>query len=89
MKKDIKNLAQLTFPTSYETTMGQSKVLTIYQNLHPVMKVEGPEDLLDVLIEVLEEEKQKLRDSGKNTQSVDDEDTEQPTRRNDDDTEQG
>jgi hypothetical protein len=60
IKKDFKNLAQLTFPTTYETTMGQNKVLTIYLNLQPAIKVEGPEDLLDVLKEVLEEEKEKF-----------------------------
>ena len=60
IKRDFKNLAQLTFPTTYETTMGQKKVLTIYHNLKPSMKVEGPEDLLDVFKEVLEEEKKKF-----------------------------
>ena len=60
VKREFKNLAQLTFPTSYEKTMGQKKVMTIYHNLQPAMKVEGPEDLLDVFKEVLEEEKQKF-----------------------------
>ncbi|MCD6396390.1 MAG: hypothetical protein J7L71_02535 [Spirochaetaceae bacterium] len=60
IKKEFRNLSQLTFPVSYETTMGQKTVLTIFQNLQPVMKVEGPKDLLDVLKEVLEEEKAKF-----------------------------
>ena len=58
VKREFRNLAQLTLPDSYELTMGQMKVLTIYRNLQPVMKIEGYEDLLDLLKEVLEEEKQ-------------------------------
>ncbi len=59
-KKQFKNLSQLTYPSSYETTISHKSVLTIFQNLQPVMKVEGPKDLLDVLKEVLEEEKAKF-----------------------------
>ncbi len=60
IKKEFRNLSQLTFPASYETTMSQKMVLPIFRNLQVVMKVEGPKDLLDVLKEVLEEEKSKF-----------------------------
>jgi len=60
IKRHFKNLSQLTYPSSYETTMSHKSVLTIFQNLQPVMKVEGPKDLLDILKEVLEEEKSKF-----------------------------
>jgi hypothetical protein len=60
IKREFKNIAQLTYPSSYETTMSLKKVLTLYYNLQVVMKIEGPEDLLDVFKEVLEEEKQKF-----------------------------
>ncbi len=60
VNREFKNLSQLTFLNTYEPTMGQNKVLTIYRNLQPAMKVEGPEDLLDIFKEVLEEEKQKF-----------------------------
>lgn len=59
LKREFKNLAQLTLPDSYESTMGQMKVMTIYHNLKVAMKIEGHEDLLDVLKEVLEDEKEK------------------------------
>lgn len=59
VKREFKNLAQLTLPDSYESTMGQMKILTIYHNLKVVMKIEGYEDLLNVFKEVLEEEKEK------------------------------
>lgn len=58
LKREFKNLAQLTLPDSYESTMGQMKILTVYHNLKVVMKIEGYEDLLDLFKEVLEEEKQ-------------------------------
>ena len=60
IKRQFRNLSQLTYPSSYETTMNRKSVLTIFQNLQPVMKVEGPKDLLDVFIEVIEEEKAKF-----------------------------
>jgi len=60
MKRQFRNLSQLTYPSSYETTMSHKSVLTIFKNLQPVMKIEGPKDLLDVLKEVLEEEKVKF-----------------------------
>ena len=59
VKREFKNLAQLTFPDSYETTMGQKKILTIYRNLQPAMKIEGSEKLLNILKEILEEVKQE------------------------------
>ncbi len=59
VKREFRNLPQLTLPETYESTMGSMKVLTIYHNLKPVMKVEGYEDLLDLFKEVLEEEKEK------------------------------
>jgi len=60
IKRQFRNLSQLTYPSSYETTMNHKSVLTIFQNLQPVMKVEGPKDLLDVFKEVIEEEKAKF-----------------------------
>ena len=57
-KREFKNLAKLTLPKSYESTMGNKKVLTIYHNLQPAMKIEGYEDLLDLFKEALEKEKQ-------------------------------
>jgi len=60
IKRQFRNLSQLTYPSSYETTMSHKSILTIFQNLQPVMKVEGPKDLLDVLKEVIEEEKAKF-----------------------------
>ncbi len=60
MKRQFRNLSQLTYPSSYETTMSHKSVLTIFKNLQPVMKIEGSKDLLDVLKEVLEEEKVKF-----------------------------
>ena len=58
VKREFKNLAKLTLPKSYESTMGTKKVLTIYHNLQPAMKIEGYEDLLDLFKEALEKEKQ-------------------------------
>lgn len=59
VKREFKNLAQLTFPDFYETTMGHKNIFIIYRNLKPVMKVEGSKDLLDTFKEILEEEKQE------------------------------
>ena len=55
-KREFKNLAKLTLPKSYESTMGSKCIFTIYNNLQPAMKVEGAEDLLDLFREALEEE---------------------------------
>ncbi|MDA3938428.1 MAG: hypothetical protein PF693_03840 [Spirochaetia bacterium] len=57
LKREFKNLAKLTLPKTYESTMGEKKILTIYHNLQPAMKIEGYEDLLDIFKESLEEEK--------------------------------
>lgn len=56
-KREFKNIAKLTLPKSYESTMGPKRVLTIYYNLQPSMKIEGYEDLLDQFRESLEKEK--------------------------------
>lgn len=58
VKREFRNLAKLTLSESYESMMGPKKVLTIYHNLQPAMKIEGYEDLLDLFKEVLEKEKQ-------------------------------
>jgi len=55
-KREFKNLAKLTLPKSYESTMGSKSILTIFYNLQPAMKVEGDENLLDLFREALEEE---------------------------------
>ena len=55
-KREFKNLAKLTLPKSYVSTMGTKRIMTIYHNLQPAMKVEGSEELLDLFKEVLEEE---------------------------------
>ncbi len=47
LKVKFRNLAQITLTNTYETTLKQTKVLTIFQNLNPVMKIEGEESLLD------------------------------------------
>jgi len=57
-KREFKNLAKLTLPKSFESTMGMKSVLTIYHNLQPAMKVEGYQDLLDQFRETLEKEMQ-------------------------------
>lgn len=57
-KREFKNLAKLTLPKNYETTLGPKSVLTIYQNLQPAMKIEGYEDILDIFRETLEKEMQ-------------------------------
>ena len=57
LRREFRNLARLTFPGSYDSLMGTKKVLTIYNNLQPVMKIEGDEDLLDLFEESLEKEK--------------------------------
>ncbi len=57
-KREFKNLAKLTIPKSFESTLGSNSVLTIYHNLQPAMKVEGYGDLLDKFREILEKEMQ-------------------------------
>ena len=57
-KREFKNLAKLTLPKSFESTMGPKSILTIYYNLQPAMKVEGYEDLLGKFREALEKEMQ-------------------------------
>ncbi len=56
VKIEFKNLAKLTIPKSYETTMGSKSILTIYHNLQPAMKIEGYEDILDIFRETMEKE---------------------------------
>lgn len=58
VKREFRNLANLTLPKAYEQTMGTKSVLTIYQNLQPSMKIEGDAELLDLFRESLEKEKE-------------------------------
>ncbi len=58
LRREFRNLARLTIPGSYESLMGTKKVLIIYNNLQPAMKIEGYEDLLDLFKVELEKEKQ-------------------------------
>ncbi len=58
LKVKFRNLAQITLTNTYETTMKQTKVLTVFQNLNPVMKIEGGEFLLERFRTALEKEEQ-------------------------------
>jgi len=56
LKVNFRNLAQITLTNTYETTMKQTKVLTVFHNLNSVMKIEGEEFLLDMFRTALEKE---------------------------------
>jgi len=58
MKRDYRNLSKILVPESVESTIKGSRILTIYRNLDPVMKIEADNDeLLGVFIRELDSAK--------------------------------
>jgi len=59
MKREYGNLSKILVPETTDTTIKGSKVITIYRNLEPVMKVEADGDeVLHQFLTKLDLEKQ-------------------------------
>ena len=59
LKREYGNLSKILVPSSTESTIKGSKILTIYRNLDPVMKIEVDDDkVLGQFIDRLNMEKQ-------------------------------
>lgn len=57
LKDKFRDLSKILVPSERETTAKGNKVVTLYYNLEPAMKVEGDEEVINQFLERLEEEK--------------------------------
>jgi len=57
IRNKYKDLSKILIPSERETTAKGNKVVTLYYNLEPAMKVEAEEEVIKQLLEKLEEEK--------------------------------
>ncbi|MCF7916108.1 MAG: hypothetical protein K9L66_13155 [Spirochaetaceae bacterium] len=57
LKDTFRDLSKVLVPSEHETTAKGNKIITLYYNLEPSMKVEGEEEVINQFLERLEEEK--------------------------------
>ncbi len=56
IRKEYRDLSKILIPSQKEKTSRGSKVLTLFRNLDPIMKVEADDNLLNRFIEEFEQE---------------------------------
>ncbi|MCF7914715.1 MAG: hypothetical protein K9L66_06080 [Spirochaetaceae bacterium] len=57
LKTNYRDLSRILVPSERETTAKGNKIITLYYNLEPAMKVEAEEEIINQLLQRLEEEK--------------------------------
>lgn len=59
IKREYKNLSKIFIPDNKDETIRGSKVLTLFKNLDPIIKIEADDELLNKFIAYIEDEKLK------------------------------
>lgn len=59
IKREYRNLSKIYIPSDKDETIKGSKVLTLFKNLDPILKIEADEELLNQFVAYIEDEKLK------------------------------
>lgn len=59
IKREYRDLSKIFIPSEKDETIKGSKVLTLFRNLDPILKIEADDELLNKFIADMEDEKLK------------------------------
>ncbi|MDZ7794455.1 MAG: hypothetical protein U5P10_12425 [Spirochaetia bacterium] len=57
IKREYRDLSKIFIPQQKDETIRGAKIITLFRNLDPILKVEADNDLLNKFIEQMENEK--------------------------------